>query len=176
MFQPEIQQWYVVYSKPHKEECAQFYLRLKGIDVFFPQLLLPEPLKRRKRIIPLFPSYLFVKIKISTEFQFVQWSPWVKRLVCVDGVPTPLDEDVVAFLMQQATPDGVIAARSNLMAGQEVRITGGPFQGLLGIIQNPPDARGRVNLLLNLLNRQVKVAVPLRFVDSGWVAVGAAPA
>jgi len=33
-----------------------------------------------------------------------------------------------------------------------------------------------VNLLLNLLNRQVKVAVPLRFVDSGWVAVGAEPA
>ena len=176
MFQPEIQRWFVVYSKPHKEECAQFYLRLKGIDVFFPRLLLPEPLKRRKRIIPLFPSYLFVKIQVSTEFQLVQWSPWVKRLVCVDGVPTPLDEDVVAFLMQQATPDGVIAARSNLMAGQEVRISGGPFQGLLGIIQKPPDDRGRVNLLLNLLNRQVKVAVPLRFVDSGWVAVGAAPA
>ena len=96
--------------------------------------------------------------------------------MCVDGVPIPLDEDVVAFLMQQATPAGIIAARSNLMAGQEVRITGGPFQGLLGIIQNPPDARGRVNLLLDLLNRQVKVAVPVRFIESGWVAVGAAPA
>jgi len=176
MFQPEIPQWYVVYSKPHKEECAQFYLRLKGIDVFFPQLLLPESIKRRKRIIPLFPSYLFVKIQVSTQFQFVQWSPWVKRLVCVDGVPIPLDEDVVAFLMQQATPAGIIPARSNLMAGQEVRITGGPLQGLIGIIQNPPDARGRVNLLLNLLNRQVKVAVPVGYVDSGWVAVGAGPA
>jgi len=53
-----------------------------------------------------------------------------------------------------------------------VEVNGGPFDGLIGIIQNPPDAKGRVNLLLNLLSRQIKVAVPLQYIDSGWVVAG----
>lgn len=33
--------WYVVYSKPHREEQAQFHLGLKNIESFFPRLHLP---------------------------------------------------------------------------------------------------------------------------------------
>ena len=173
MHHSEGRQWYVVYTKPHGEELARFHLTLKGIDVFLPRLLLPESLKKRRRIVPLFPNYLFVHIRIFEGYHYVAWSPGVKRLVGFNGIPTPLDEEVVRFLMQQASPEGIIASRSNLMAGHEVTITGGPFNGLVGIIQDPPDTRGRVNLLLNLLSRQVKVTVPTRFINSGWVAVGA---
>lgn len=162
-------QWYVVYTKPKGEELARSHLTLKGIEAFYPQLLLPKSLPKHRRIVPLFPNYLFVQVQISEEYHYVIWSPGVKRLVGFDGTPTPLDEEVVRLLMQQASPEGIIAARSNLMAGQEVTITAGSFNGLVGIIQHPPDARGRVNLLLNLLSRQVKVAVPIRFVKSGWV-------
>lgn len=97
------------------------------------------------------------------------WSPGVKRLVGFNGNPTPLDEEVIDFLMQQADSDGIISARSNLRTGQEVQISGGPFDGLVGVIQEPPSAKGRVKVLLKLLSRQVKVEVPVRFVKSGWV-------
>jgi len=79
---------------------------------------------------------------------------------------------VIFSLPVQLKNEGIITARSNLKPGQEVQISGGPFEGLIGIIQYPPDAKGRVRLLLNLLSREVKVAVPLQFIDSGWVAVG----
>ena len=39
--------WYVIYSKPHKEEQAQFHLGLKGVETFFPRLHLPGPLDLR---------------------------------------------------------------------------------------------------------------------------------
>lgn len=170
MAQSEMRRWYVVYSKPHKEEFAEFHLRLKGLEVFFPRLLMPESLQKRKRIVPLFPNYLFVRILISEEYHYVLWSPGVKRIIGFNGNPTPLDEEVMDFLMQQATPEGIITARCNLRAGQEVQISGGPFDGLVGIIQEPPSAKGRVKVLLKLLSRQVKVEVPVRFVKSGWVA------
>ncbi len=169
MAQMEMRRWYVIYSKPHKEEFAGIHLRQKGLEVFFPRLLVPESLQKRRRIVPLFPNYLFVRIEISKEYHYVLWSPGVKRLVGFNGNPTPLDEEIMDFLMQQANSDGIITARSNLRTGQEVQISGGPFDGLVGVIQEPPSAKGRVKVLLKLLSRQVNVEVPVRFVKSGWV-------
>ena len=164
--------WYVVHSKPRKEECAKFHLELKGVEVFFPRLHLPHSVRRRKRIVPLFPNYLFVNISIAREYEYVIWSPGVKRLVGFGGSPVALEDGIVAYLKQQAVADGTIKARSNLRIGQEVRIAGGPFDGLVGIIEQPPDAKGRVRVLLNLLSREVKVGVPIQYIDSGWVVDG----
>ena len=163
--------WYVVYSKPHKEEQAQFHLRMKNLDVFFPRLDLVRVAEKRKRIIPLFPNYLFVRIHLPTEFHYVSWCPGVKRLVSFGDRPIPLDERVVDFLRQQTDPEGVIKAHSQLRPGQEVEIRGGPFDGLIAVIQDPPDAKGRVRILLRLLSRQISVKLGVEFIKGEWVAL-----
>jgi transcriptional antiterminator RfaH len=164
-------QWYVLYSKPQKEEYARFHLSLKGLEVFFPQLLFPKSAKKRKRLVPLFPNYLFVRLTLfSEEFSYAQWSPGVSRIISFNGVPASIDDAIMDFLMNRVNGDGVIDARPNLRSGQEVRITGGPFDGLIGIIQEPPNAKGRINVLLSLLNRTTKVDVPIHFVEAQWVA------
>ena len=165
----EMGRWYVVYSKPRKEECAQYHLQLKGLKVFLPRLLLPASTQKRKRVVPLCPNYLFVRIQDPEEFPYARWAPGVNRLVSFNGVPAALEENVLDFLIEQANADGVITARSSLIQNQEIRITGGPFDGLVGIIREPPSPRGRVKVLLNLLSRQVKAEVPVQFVSSGWV-------
>lgn len=162
-------QWYAVYSKSQKEELAQFHLRSKGLEVFLPKLLLPDG-KKRERIVPLFPNYLFTRINVlSEEYGYAIWSPGVRRIVGFNGTPAPIDESIVDFLMKQASTEGVIPARSNLKVGQEVRINGGPFDGLVGIIQEPPNAKGRIKILLKLLSRHTKVDVPVQFINGGWV-------
>ncbi|MGH7828216.1 MAG: transcription termination/antitermination protein NusG [Candidatus Binatia bacterium] len=162
--------WYVVYSKPHKEELTQFHLGIKGVESFFPRLHLPGPAKKKKRIIPLFPSYLFVRIDLATEAHYVTWSPGVKRIISFGDSPIPVEESVVTFLKEQANPQGIIQAQSQLKRGQEVEISGGPFNGLLGIIQDPPDARGRVKVLLKLLSRQISVRLGVEFIKGDWAA------
>jgi transcription elongation factor/antiterminator RfaH len=162
--------WYVVYSKSQKEEFAEFSLRSRDIEVFLPKLVFPESLKKRKRTLPLFPNYLFTRIRSPEQYYCILWTPGVRRIVSFNGAPAPLDEEVVAFLKTQGTPEGVITARSDLSRGQEVHITGGPFEGLVGIIHEPPGAKGRVQILMRLLSRQVKVEVPLSFVSCGWLA------
>jgi transcriptional antiterminator RfaH len=163
--------WYVVYCKPHKEEQAQFHLRMKRLDVFFPRLDLVRVAEKRKRIVPLFPNYLFVRIHLPTEFHYVSWSPGVKRIVSFGDRPLPLDERVVDFLRQQTDPEGVIQARSQLRPGQEVEIRGGPFDGLIAIIQDPPDDKGRVKILLKLLSRQISVKLGVEFIKGEWVGL-----
>ena len=162
--------WYVIYSKPRKEEQAQFHLRLKGIESFFPRLHLPGSDEKKKRIAPLFPSYLFARIHLPSEYQYVIWSPGVKRIVSFSDTPIPLDDTIVNFLKQQADVAGIIKARSQLKRGQEVEISGGPFDGLLGVIEDPPDDRGRVKILLRLLSRQISVKLSVEFIKGKWAA------
>jgi len=164
--------WYVIYSKPQKEAYAQFHLQSKGLEVFFPRLLLPEASKVRKRVVPLFPSYLFARLLInSEEYLYAAWSPGVRRVVSFNGRPAPIDEQIVNFFIRQANQEGIIPARTNLRPGQEIQITGGPFDGLVGIMQELPNARGRVKILLTLLNRQTNVEIPIQFLRTGWVAL-----
>jgi transcriptional antiterminator RfaH len=166
--------WFAVYTKPQKEEYADLNLRLRGIDTFFPKLFLPKSAKRKKQVVALFPNYLFVRCEIvSEECGSIVWCPGVKRLVSFNGTPAIVDDSIMEFLMAQTGADGVIASRCNVEVGQEVSIDGGPFDGLVGIIQQPPNARGRVKVLLRLLNRQTNVDVPVEFIKASWVAQGA---
>jgi transcriptional antiterminator RfaH len=163
--------WCAIYTKAQREEFTQMNLRLRGIDTFFPRLFLPKSARRKKQIVALFPSYLFVRIDfISVEYASIIWCPGVKRMVSFNGTPAIVDEPVIAFLMAQGGTDGVISARCNLNVGQQITIDGGPFDGLVGIIQEPPNARGRVKILLELLNRPTRVEVPVQFIKASWVA------
>lgn len=165
----ELGRWYVIYSKPHRESTAQFHLQRKGVEVFFPRLLLPSLPLSRHLLVPLFPNYLFVRLAASEEYDYARWSPGVKCLVSFNGTPAPVDEEIVTFLKHGANADGILTADSSLTAGQEVRIVKGHFAGLIGIIQNPPDVRGRVKVLMQLLSRQVRVEVPVQCIEGGWV-------
>ena len=163
--------WYVIYSKPHKEEQVQFHLGLKGLESFFPRLQLPRRGVTKRAITPLFPNYLFVRLDLSSEAHYVVWSPGVKRIVSCSDTPVPLADGIVEFLKERADGAGIIQAQSQLSAGQQVEITGGPFHGFVGIIENPPNAKGRVRVLLKLLSRQISVKLAVEFIRNQSVAI-----
>ena len=164
-----MQAWYIIYTKAQKEELAQFHLKLKNLESVFPRLLLPVFSRKQKRIVPLFPNYLFVRIDFDKEYDFVRWSPGVKCFVSFNDRPHPLEDGVVEYILDRADKNGIIAARPNLKKGQEVQICGGPLAGLAGIIQNPPDAKGRVTVLLSLFNRHVEAEARLERIESSWL-------
>jgi transcriptional antiterminator RfaH len=164
--------WYVVYTKPHKEDTAEFHCLQKAITSFYPKLLLPSSATRGDRVIPLFPNYLFVRLRFPEEYHRVIWLPGIRYLITAEDVPLPVEEKFIDYLKRKANAEGLIMARSNLKVGERVQVGAGPFEGLEAVIQDPPDARSRVRVLMNLLNRQVPVVVPLRFVNHGWVVAG----
>jgi transcriptional antiterminator RfaH len=164
-------EWYVVYSKPRRESYAQFQLCARGLEVFFPQLLLPHASPTKTRVIPFFPNYLFVRLDLaSTEYYQAAWCPGVRRIVSFNGHPAAIDEKIIQLLINESSAHGVITARSTLKRGQGVQLTAGPFAGLVGIIEEPPNAKGRVKILLQLLNREAKVEVPVQCIEASWTA------
>jgi transcription elongation factor/antiterminator RfaH len=160
MEQIETHRWYVVYTKPRKETLVQCQVQHKGVPLFFPKLRLPPSRAKQPQLIPLFPNYLFVRIEAAWQYDAVRWAPGVRYVVNFNGTPAPVDDAAIAFLQQHADTQGVLTACSTLQTGQEVLIREGPFAGLTGIIEYPPDAKGRVKVLLSLLGRQVTVPVP----------------
>jgi transcriptional antiterminator NusG len=176
MARSDQKEWFVVLSKPRREEFAQFHLRLKGLETFFPRLMLPRFSYKSKRIVPLFPNYLFVHMNLDTDYHQVRWAPGVKSFVNFGGSPIPLQAEIAQNLMRQADSDGIIPAHSDLKIGQEVQIRGGPFDGVIGVIQRTPDAKGRVRLLMKLLSRRIAVEIPVHLISGGWVANRAHPA
>jgi transcriptional antiterminator RfaH len=163
--------WYVVRSKPHKESWAQLQLQLKRLEVFYPKLMLPDYAKRRQPIVPLFPGYLFVRLALPDRYHDVIWAPGVQGFVGSKNGPLPVDDAAVELLRRRAAADGVIQAQPKLRPGQRVEVVDGPFAGLVGIIQQPPDTKGRIKVLMQLLNRAVAVDIPLGAINAEWAPV-----
>lgn len=161
--------WYAVYSKPQREEFARNNLFSRGIEVFFPKLRVPANLQ--SRVVPLFPSYLFARFNASSEeFGQVAWCPGVKRVISFGDRPAIVEDHLVNFLKGHANHEGAIFARSSLATGQRVQIEGGPFDSLVGMIERPPNSRGRVKVLINILNRPTSVDVSACCIRNHWVA------
>jgi len=150
--------WYVVSTKMRREKFAALELARRGVEIFLPRLALPH--RGDFLVRPLFPGYLFAHLRLPDDAKRVVWTPGVRRLVTFEGAAPPLPGDAIEFLRARSGPDGVIVARPRpLPPGHRVRVTDGPLAGLVGIIENPPDARGRVSVLMDILRTQTRVSI-----------------
>jgi transcriptional antiterminator RfaH len=154
-------EWFVVRSKPRKEEHAVRHLARRGVEVFFPRILEPVGLGTNWTTVPLFPSYLFVEIDLHQDFHQIIWTPGVKGFVAFGEIPTAIQPRVVHFLRQEAGADGVIRPTRRFHVGDRVRIKRGPFAGLIGIIEKPCSERGRIRVLMDFLRQGTAVEVPI---------------
>jgi len=154
-------EWFVVRSKPRREDCAVRHLIRRGIEVFFPRILEPVGFANAWATVPLFPGYLFVEIALHRDFHQVIWTPGVKAFISFGEIPTAIQPGVVRFLRDQAGPEGVIRPRPRFHAGDRVRIKRGPFAGLIGIIETPCPERGRIRVLMDFLRQGTSVEVPI---------------
>ncbi|CRI66069.1 Transcriptional activator RfaH [Thiocapsa sp. KS1] len=153
-------QWYLVQSKPRQAERAEVNLVQQGYSVFHPQLMV-ERIRRGRRVVveeSLFPNYLFIRLRRWVD----NWYPLrstrgVARLVSFGPEPLPvgdvLIEEIRRRLEAGPTP-------SSLSPGQRVEIVEGPFRGLEAIFKVHQGER-RVQLLIELLHRQVTLTLPI---------------
>jgi transcriptional antiterminator RfaH len=157
--------WFVARTKHRKEACAQHNLEGRGLTVFLPrvvELRYDHPASVSRRLIPLFPGYLFVRMCFPADYGPVMWAPGVRELVSFGGGPVPVDDAVIEDLVRRCGVAGVLdAAPARWRPGDRVEIPVGPFAGQLATVLGVTPSRRRVKLLIAFLARQTPLEVPL---------------
>lgn len=156
--------WYVVSTHVRREEFAVSQLVQRQVEAWVPRMAFE---RRGRRVVrPLFPGYVFAHACLAYESARVIWAPGVRRLVTFEGEAPPVPDAAIAFLRARADASGLIDVTPRpLPVGRRVRITTGPLAGLVGLIENPPDGRGRVSILMDILRRHTRVSVDVAWLE-----------
>ena len=159
-----MQRWFVVRTHPHGEFKALGHILRQGFDAYLPRYLKRRRHARKTDTVqsPLFPGYLFVGMDPETaRWRVLNSTVGVSELICHDGRPAPLPDDVIDDIRGQEDDRGyvVIGRRATMRRGDRVRITDGAMSDHVGIFDAQSDSH-RVFLLLELLGRQVRVKLP----------------
>jgi transcriptional antiterminator RfaH len=157
----EDREWFVIRTKPRKEDVAVLNLERRGISTFCPRILEPIGWTNNWAVAPLFPGYLFVEIQLQASYHAVTWTPGVKGFVAFGEVPSPVPCEVVRFLWDESGDDGIIRPANNFRRGERVRVKRGPLAGLVGIIEKPCPERGRIRVLMDFVRQGTVVELPI---------------
>lgn len=155
--------WYVCMSKPRREIYAAGRLQEQAYEIYLPMLTLWTRKQGRweKTEQVMFPRYLFVRC-YSHEQSIgpIRSTPGVTGLVLFGMIPATLNVTAVEAIraLERARATNPDDLQSPFKVGASVVIADGPLKGLGGIVSRV--ARERVEVLMTLMGREQRVAVP----------------
>ena len=155
--------WYVLRSKPNKEELLWEQLNIRKVETFYPRIRVQPVNPRARKVKPYFPGYVFVHVDLEQMgLSALQWMPGATGFVSFDHQPSVVPEGLVQAIQKKV--DAINAAGGeifvDLEAGDRVEITSGPFAGYEAIFDSRLPGRERVRVLLQLLQgRSAKMEI-----------------
>jgi transcriptional antiterminator RfaH len=156
--------WYAVQTQPRAEMKALTHLARQGFEVYLPRFMKRRRHARRVENVssPLFPGYLFVAIDMATQrWRCVNSTVGVQKLVCNGDAPAIIDERIIRALKSRQDERGFIELdNSRFTDGEKVRVIDGVFSDSFGTYKGMTD-RERVEILLDLLGRKVRVQIDI---------------
>lgn len=153
--------WYVVQCKARQDARAEANLRNQHVPCYRPVRAV-EVLRNGKRQVveePLFPGYVFIHLcRLTDSWHYIRSTRGVSRLVSFANHPVSVAPGLIEDIKRRlAHADD----RTLFEPGTTVTITEGPFKDLDAIFSKA-DGEERAIILLQLLQRQREVNVPLR--------------
>ena len=156
--------WYLVHCKPRQDERAEEHLARQGYACYRPRMAQERLVRGRRRTLveSLFPGYLFIQLSPDANWAPLRSTRGVNRLVSFGGYPLQVSDQLIDSLQHRAQSE----PQPLLQPGDPVRIVEGSFAELDAIFLSM-DGEERVVLLMNLLNREQKLTLPLASVRKG---------
>lgn len=151
--------WYALYTRSRHEKQVAEQLEQRHFEVFLP--LYPSLRRWKDRRVelqlPLFPSYLFVRIPLQHRIEVLN-VPGAVRFVAFNGRPAAVtDHDLLS--VRSALTEGLrLHPHPYLKIGRRVRVRSGPLTGMEGILVRKKD-RFRLVLSIDIIMRSVAVEV-----------------
>ena len=154
--------WYVLYTKPRNEKKVAERLTAAGYNVYCPLHKVKRQWSDRVKIIeePLFKGYLFIQVedhKRDQVFSFpgtVRYLFWLRRPALVRDAEI---KTIQKWLGEYAHEDIDI---SDILPGDYVRITSGPFTGEQAVLLDKTNKKAVVQL------KELGIQLSLSFTNS----------
>ena len=154
-------QWYVLRSKPNREEALWREATARGLETYYPRVRVRPVNPRARSVKPYFPGYLFVQADMKCLGHSVfAWMPYSNGLVLCGAEPASVPAALVGAIRSRVDAINEAGGEpfSGLKHGELVRIESGPFAGSEALFDHRLSGSQRVRVLLQLVNRQM---VPL---------------
>ncbi|MFJ7312872.1 transcription/translation regulatory transformer protein RfaH [Pseudomonas sp. NPDC098747] len=154
--------WYLLQCKPRQDERAQFNLLAQDYATFRPQLMSERIVrgKRHKVVESLFPGYLFIQLSGDDNWGPIRSTRGVSRIVEFNHVPAIVNDQVIEHLRERSVTSLESPPPDTLEPGETLHIVQGSLAPLEGVYLSMLGPE-RVMILLQFLNRQQPVRVPL---------------
>ncbi len=161
--------WYVLRSKPCKEEIVWQQAESRGFETFYPRLHVTPKNPRARKVKPYFPGYMFLKANLEVMGRSVfQYMPYTYGLVCFGGEPASVPEVLIHKLRRKLSEVEAKGGQTlyELERGDRVWIHDGPFEGYKAIFDARISGFDRVRVLLEMLSdRFVPLEIDAAFIE-----------
>jgi transcriptional antiterminator RfaH len=147
--------WLVVNTKPHRERIAIDNLLRQEFMVYCPMIRKRVSHARRMHDVlrPLFPGYLFVQM--DPRWRPILSTVGVRTLVHFGERLSMVANEFIDSLKAREINGAIVRPSTPYTVGQQVRLVGGSFDGLVADIIEMHE-RDRLTVLMDLLNQKVK--------------------
>jgi len=156
--------WYAVYTRARWEKRVSRLFEQEGICHYLPLYKTVRLWSDRKKsvIMPLFPSYVFVKIS-KFDYLKVLNTPGVARIISFEGSPVAIPEKQIQTIKDILNKGVDIEAVENPPnPGDELEVCKGSLKGLKGELV---EYRGKkkIAVRLDVIEKSIIINIPLSF-------------
>lgn len=146
-------QWKVLQTKIHEERDVAARLKLGRTNVYVPMMQNNVYTfgKLKLRVQPLFPQYIFARFDMDEMYPKIRWMSGVKGVLCFNGKPAVVTDEVISILKRQENRQGVISRIKSFKTNQRVVVQYGVLKDLEGLFLRELSGPDRVLVLMNIL-------------------------
>ncbi len=168
--------WYVLNIRTGYENSIQKEIKQRAqatgmqdkiVDILIPvqKKIFVKKGKQEVKEEKIFPGYILIKMELDNRtWDLVQNTEGVRGFVKTDRYPKPLAESEVKAItkfMEVEQP----SFQTSFSVGEAVKITEGPFEKIIGSVQEIDTTRGKIKVLVTFLGTEAPVELELSQVE-----------
>lgn len=150
--------WYAVNTNPRSEELVVSQLRNDSYEAFLPKI----DNRRKNGVEPLFPGYLFVRLRLDlADWAKIKYLHGVRKIVGLGNCPIPIGDAIIKAIFKGVESQDYSRKSPTFKSGDRVCFKTGPFAGLEGIFTGQLSGRERAKVFLETVQRAFTIEVEI---------------